>query len=144
MAYRPEGDFVGVGANKRLSAHTLAAFMFLQRVENIEDLRVEYAMNAPVLRRLLRKRAVEWWINSNQTERQGEPSWLVSDGILIWLTPAGLSKVIQRSHGDERISSGRLSSFNVSTPDIQLALDLITNGQLSLLGSSMALEFIET
>lgn len=144
MPYRPLGEFLGAGANKRLSAHTIASFMFLQGVPNFDDLTIDAAMSARILRQLLRGPAVEWWVNSAQTKRPGQPAWLAFDGISMRLTSAGHTKVVQRAQGEERTSAGRRSPYNVLLQDIRLALDLITNGPRSALGAGTALEFIET
>ena len=142
MPFRPHGEFIGTGANKQLSAHTIATFMYLQGAKNFDDLKTEVPMNAITLKRLLRGRAVEWWTNA-RNERPGEPAWLALDGTTIRLTPDGLSKVIQRAHGEDRTASDRRSPYNVSLNDIRLALDLIYNGSRSTLGAVAPLEFIE-
>lgn len=79
MPYRPQGEFVGSGANKLLSAHTIASFMYLQGVSEYQHLRADAGMCARVLRGLLRKTAIEWWVNSTPPRRPGEPSWLAFD-----------------------------------------------------------------
>ena len=142
MPYRPLREFTGVGANKRLSAHSIASFMFLQGAANCDDLSVEAKMNAGVLCQLLRRSAIGYWTNL-QSGRPGEPAWLISDGSSMRLTPAGLDKVIQRVHGEERTSIGRRSPFNVSPHDVRVALDLVTNGPRSPLGSDIDLERFE-
>ena len=143
MPYRPQGEFTGVGASKRLSAHSIASFMFLQGAASFDDLTIEAPMNASILRQLLRRSAVDYWTNL-QSGRPGEPAWLAVDGSSMRLTPAGRTKVIQRVHGEERTSNGRRSPYNVLLPDIRLALDLITNGPRSPLGAGILLEFFET
>lgn len=141
MPYRPLGEFLGAGANKRLSAHTIASFMFLQGVPNFDDLTIDAAMSARVLRELLRMRAVEYWTNV-RSDRPGEPAWLAADESAMRLTSAGLNKVIQRAHGEDRTAAGRRSPYNVSLQAIRLALDLITNGPQSTLGAGVPLAFI--
>lgn len=143
MPYRPQGEFIGAGANKRLSAHTIASFMFLQGAANFDDLTVDAAMSARVLRELLGMRAVEYWTNL-RNDRRGEPAWLAADGSAIRLTSAGLNKVVQRAHGEDRTAAGRRSPYNVSLQHIRLALDLITNGPRSTLGAGVPLALVET
>lgn len=141
MPYRPQGEFLGAGANKRLSAHTIASFMFLQGVSNFDDLTIDSAMNARVLRELLGIRAVEYWTNI-RSDRRGEPAWLVADESAMRLTSAGLNKVIQRARGEDRTAVGKRSPYNVSLQAIRLALDLIANGPRSTLGADTPLALI--
>lgn len=142
MPYRPQGNFEGVGANKKLSAHTIASFMFLQGVSNFDDLTIDRAMNKRVLHELLGTRAVEYWTNV-RSDRPGEPAWLVAEDSAMRLTPAGLNKVSLRTHGEDRIATGRRSPYNVSLHLIRLAFDLIANGPRSTLGADAPLTFIQ-
>jgi len=142
MPYRPQGEFTGLGASKRLSAHSIASFTFLQGAANFDDLTIEAPMMASNLRRLLRRSAVDYWTNS-QSGRPGERAWLTIDGSSMRLTPAGLNKVFKRAHGEDRTSNGRRSPYNVSLHDIRLALDLIANGSRSALGGGIPLEFFD-
>jgi hypothetical protein len=141
MPYRPQGEFLGAGANKRLSAHTIASFMFLQGVSNFDDLTIDGAMNTRVLCELLGMRAIEYWTNV-RSDRPGEPAWLVADESATRLTSAGLNKVSQRAHGEDRTAAGRRSPYNVSLQAIRLAVDLIANGPRSTLGADAPLAFI--
>ncbi len=143
MAYRPQGEFVGAGANKRLSAHTIASFMFLQGAANFDDLTADAAMSARILRQLLGTRAIEYWTNM-RSDRRGEPAWLANHGSVMRLTSAGLNKVNQRAHGEDRTAVGRRSPYNVSLQGIRLAFDLISNGPQSTLGADIPLVYIET
>lgn len=143
MPYRPQSEFTGVGAKKRLSAHTIATLIYLQNVQDVDGLRVTIQMSTHVLSRLLRKRALAWWTNVDQIERPGEPAWLVLASASTTLTSAGLLKITQRTRGEERASDGRLSPYNVSSSDIRLALDLIARGPQSTLGADVPLEYIE-
>lgn len=139
MAFRPFGEFEGRGANKRLSAHTIATFLHLQNVNAVDDLTCDAAMNAVVLRDLLRGRAIAWWVNSPPTERAGEPAWLHANGRDFHLTTEGLAKVRSRANGQERTVAGSRSAYNVSLSDIHEALQLIQLGPESTLGASMEL-----
>lgn len=141
MPYRPQGEFLGVGANKRLSAHTIASFMFVQGVSNFDDLTIDAAMNTRVLRQLLGMRAIEYWTNV-RSDRRGEPAWLVADESAMRLTSAGLNKVVQRAHGEDRTAAGKRSPYNVSLQAIRLAFDLVANGPRSALGAGAPLVFI--
>jgi hypothetical protein len=142
MPYRPQSEFLGAGAKKRLSAHTIASFMFLQGAPNVDDLTIDTAMSTRVLRELLGMRAVEYWSNV-RSDRRGEPAWLATAESAMRLTSAGLNKVIQRAHGEDRTATGGRSPYNVSLQGIRLALDLIENGPRSTLGAGVPLVFIE-
>jgi hypothetical protein len=142
MPYRPQGEFVGRGSKKRLSAHTLASFLYLQGATSVDLLGCEVAMDSQILERLIRNPAMEWWLNINGRERPGEPPWLRSSGSNTRLTEEGLSKIIRRVRGEEITADGRRSPYNVLISDVNAALQLIQNGPNSALGSGTELEWI--
>ena len=142
MPYRPLGDFSGRGSKKRLSAHTIASFMHLQRLAAVDQLSCDVPMNTDILSRLIRRSAINWWLNIDQRERSGEPAWLVNEGMSTSLTEPGLAKIIRRTQGEERTADGRISSYNVTTAEIQEALQLIEYGPNSQIGSNIELESI--
>jgi hypothetical protein len=137
--YRIRDEFSGHGANKRLSAHTIASFLALQNVDDVDLLSVEIAMPKDQLLRLVRSSAFYWWLGGGEATEHGEP-WLRVDGSSVYLTPLGLAKVHARVSGTERTSNGRKSSYNVDPEEVSTARDLILYGPRV---TSVDLEVIE-
>lgn len=142
MPFRPQAEFAGRGAKCRLSSHTIASFMALQNVASPEALGEHTQMNLRLLQGLLRRRAMQWWMNDGGTERPGEPAWLTIAGDAGYLTRSGLLKIRHRLRREERTSDGRRSPYNVSSADVQRALELVLHGPSSSLGADTELEEI--
>lgn len=110
--FRPTAELTG----KRLSSHTIAAFMAAQGISSPSLISAQIPMPGRLLRFLLRDRAISYWTDPKNR-------WLrsTSEGDSYILTDAGLTKVRDRL-------SAKAAGQSVTTNSVLAELDVICGG----------------